>query len=68
MVFLTLVQMGYILSIVFSEKKLCFFINEVTNTLVKHGFNVGVLAFVKDERNIFSTMTFALTSIVCHEM
>jgi hypothetical protein len=36
--------------------------------LAKHGFNVCIFAFVKDEGNIFSAMTFALTSIVSHEV
>jgi hypothetical protein len=36
--------------------------------LAKHGFNVCILAFVKDEKSNFSTMTFALTSIVSHEV
>jgi hypothetical protein len=40
---------------------------QVNDVLVKHMLNVYVVAYVKDEGNNFSTMTFALTFIVSCE-
>jgi hypothetical protein len=40
----------------------------VNNVLAKHGLNVCVLAYFKDEIGIFSTITFALTYIVSCEV
>jgi len=40
----------------------------VSNVLAKHGLNILILAYVKDERNNLATMTFTLTSIVCCEI
>ncbi len=36
------------------------------NVLVKHMFDIYVFAYVRDERNNLSTMTFILTSIVSY--
>jgi hypothetical protein len=36
------------------------------NVLVKHMLDVYVLAYVRDERNNLSTMTFILTSVVSY--
>jgi hypothetical protein len=40
----------------------------VNNVPTKHGLNACVLAYVKDERGSFSTITFALTYIVLCEV
>ncbi len=41
---------------------------QVSDVLAKHGFNILVHAYVKNERNNLTTMTSTLTSIVCCEI
>jgi hypothetical protein len=41
---------------------------QMNDVLVKHMLNVYVITYVKDEGNNFSTMIFALTSIVSCEI
>jgi hypothetical protein len=41
---------------------------QVNDVLVQHKLNAYVVAYVKDEGNNFSTMTFILTSIVSCEI
>jgi hypothetical protein len=40
----------------------------VNNVLAKHGLNIVVFAYVKDERNNLATMTSTGTFIVCCEI
>jgi hypothetical protein len=41
---------------------------QVNDVLPRHGLNAHVLAYVKDEGANFSTVTFALTSVVSCEV
>ncbi len=47
-----------------NEKKMVL---EVNGILAKHGFNVQLISYVKNERGNISTMTQTLTSIVSCE-
>jgi hypothetical protein len=41
---------------------------QVNDIIAKHELDIHVLVYVKDERNIFSTRTSTLTSIVSCEV
>jgi hypothetical protein len=40
----------------------------MNNVFAKHGLNIHVLAYVKDERNNLATMTYTLTFVVSCEV